>query len=525
MHKTSFCLAALAIFWASAPAQEATVHLKVRAVLIDKDLNLKPVPKFSFTLQKLPADPAVPPMAMKTGLDGVTEADLPAGRYQLVTPEPVEFQGKRYSWKLEVILAPPGQTLDLSNDNAVIAPVAAPAQENAGELTALFERLKNAVVTVRAEGGEGTGFLVDREGLILTNSHVVEHSTYLAVQFNPQQKVAAQMLASDGEKDLAVLRVNLAAFPAAVIAPLAHPAADKAPVVEGQRVFTIGSPFGKEKTLTMGVVSKIEAHEIYSDISVNPGNSGGPLFDYQGVAVGITAARRERLSRIIRIEDAAPILAQAKAKTAGQSPPSSALLPVEPTDWFPAEPLKAMFLGTGPNPNDYSFTSGEFKVSVLTPPVRFWIEHQDELKAARKKSQRTGGKEEAENAELLQEAQHYKAVITIRAVPEFSQMFKIKFKTDFSRMRLLCDGKEVAAVHPGRYKINLYNLKSEVTDTTYGGFYTYPANAFSSGCGAATLEIYSEKNPQLPVVRAVDPSIVTRVLADLEPYRRLHGQR
>jgi len=120
----------------------------------------------------------------------------------------------------------------------------------------------------------------------------VEQSPYLAVQFDAQHKVPAQLLASDPEKDLAVLRVNLSAFPGAVVTPLAHPREGKAPVVEGERVFTIGSPFGKEKTLTMGVVSKIEEHEIYSDISVNPGNSGGPLFDYQGLVVGITAARR-----------------------------------------------------------------------------------------------------------------------------------------------------------------------------------------------------------------------------------------
>jgi S1-C subfamily serine protease len=525
MRKIAFWIIALAIFTAPVSAQEPTVHLKVQVVLIDKDLNLKPVPKFSFTLQRLPADSTAPPIALKTGLDGHVETDLPAGRYQLLTSAPVEFQGKQYSWKLELTLTPPGQSLDLSNDNAVILPATAAiaAPESGGELTALFERLKNAVVTVRADGGEGSGFLVDPDGLVLTNAHVVEHSPYLAVQFDPQRKVLAALLASDPEKDLAVLHVNPAAFPGTVIAPLARPARDKAPVVEGQRVFTIGSPFGKEKTLTMGVVSKIEAHEIYSDISVNPGNSGGPLFDYQGQVVGITAARRERLSRIIRIEDAFPILAQAKAKMAGQTPPSSALLPVEPADWFPVEPMKAMFQGSGPDPRDYYFVESGFKVWILTPPVLFWMEHEDQLKAAKKKSQRSGGNEEAEDAELLQEAQRYRPVITIRAVPEYSQMFKVKFKTDFSRLRLVCDGKEIAPVHPGRVKIYLYNLKREVTDTTYGGLYTYLAGPILSNCSSATLEIYSEKNPEQPLVRAVEPAILSRVRADFEPYRKQHG--
>jgi S1-C subfamily serine protease len=522
MRKAAACIVSLVIFSGFNSAQEAKVHLKVQVVLIDKDLNLKPVPKFSFTLEKLSPNSTEQPIALKTGLDGVAEVDLSTGRYRLLTPDPIEFQGKKYSWKLELTLAPPGQNLDLSNDNAVIVTAEVATPESGSELTALFDRLKNAVVTVRADVGEGSGFFVDAQGLVLTNAHVVEHSPYLAVQFDPQRKVQAQLLASDLEKDLAVLRVNLGAFPGAVITPLAHPVGEKAPVVEGQRVFTIGSPFGKEKTLTMGVVSKIEAHEIYSDISVNPGNSGGPLFDYQGIAVGITAARRERLSRIIRIEDAGPILAQARSKIAGQAPPSSALLPVEPTDWFPAEPMKGMFLGTGPNTSDYSFGAGDFKVWVLSPPVRFWLEHEDALKAAKKKSQRTGGNEEAEDAELLQEAQHYKALITIRAVPEFSQLFKVKFKTDFSRMRLLCDGKEIAPVHPGRIKMYLFNLKREISDTTYAGFYTYPANSFFSSCNSASLEVYSEKTPQQPVVHPIEPAIVARVREDLEPYRRLH---
>ena len=523
MRKMAFWAGAFFLLPGCVFAQEPAVHLKVRVVLIDKELNLKPVPKFSFSLQKQPADAAAQPILLKTSLEGVAEANLPAGHYQLRTPEPVEFQGKKFSWNLELTLTPPTQDLDLSNDNAVIVPTAAPAGESGGELTALFERLKNAVVTVRAEAGAGSGFLVDGDGLVLTNAHVVEQSPYLAVQFDAQHKVPAQLLASDPEKDLAVLRVNLSAFPGAVVTPLAHPGEGKAPVVEGERVFTIGSPFGKEKTLTMGVVSKIEEHEIYSDISVNPGNSGGPLFDYQGLVVGITAARRERLSRIIRIEDANAILAQARTKMAGQPPPPGALLPVEPADWFPVEPMKAILLGTAPDANDYKFAAGDFKVWILTPPVYFWLEHEDQLKAGKKKAQRTGEHDEAQNAELLQEAQHYRAVITVRAAPEFSLMFRVKFKTDFARMRLLCDGKEIAPVHPGRMKMYLSNLKGEVTDTTFAGMYTYPFDSIPARCNAVSLEIYSEKNPQEPVVHAVDPEILGRVRADFEPYRKLHA--
>jgi hypothetical protein len=92
-------------------------------------------------------------------------------------------------------------------------------------------------------------------------------------------------------------------------------------------------------------------------------------------------------------------------------------------------------------------------------------------------------------------------------------------------MRLLCDGKEIPPVHPGRFKFLLYNMKREVVDTTYGGFYTYPYDSIPAGCNAVSLEIYSEKNPQEPLVHPVDPGILVHVRADFEPYRRLHAKQ
>jgi serine protease Do len=74
----------------------------------------------------------------------------------------------------------------------------------------------------------------------------------------------------------------MAAFPGAIAAPLAKHEDGKAAVQEGERVFTIGSPLSLDKILTTGVVSKVEAHTLLSDVNVNPGNSGGPLFNSAG---------------------------------------------------------------------------------------------------------------------------------------------------------------------------------------------------------------------------------------------------
>src|SRR5215510_15208646 len=93
--------------------------------------------------------------------------------------------------------------------------VSVPASSSKGpaDLTELFKRLKNTVVTVKSESGHGTGFFVDAKGLILTNQHVVSDSEYLAVQFDREHKVPAKLVAADPEKDVALLWVNMAAFP------------------------------------------------------------------------------------------------------------------------------------------------------------------------------------------------------------------------------------------------------------------------------------------------------------------------
>ena len=178
--------------------------------------------------------------------------------------------------------------------------------------------------------------LVDPAGLVVTNNHVVEFSRYLAVLFDQKHKVTARLLAANPGKDIAILWVNLQAFPEAVIAPLV-PSEAASQVVVGERVFTIGSPMGREKVLTSGVISKVEHTSIFSDININPGSSGGPLFNLRGEVTGITSAQMHLLASIIPIDDARPVIERALHELSGALPPSAELLPVEPDDFFPAD--------------------------------------------------------------------------------------------------------------------------------------------------------------------------------------------
>jgi hypothetical protein len=528
-----FLLMASLFFGPSGAArpQAAPVNVKVRVLLVDKDLNQKPVPFYIIDFRSQGS--ADTPTELKTDLDGKAERQLAPGRYSISTPKPVELGGKRYTWNMEIQIGGTEQHLDLTNDNAKIedsAPSAASPGENKsspgaanGELTTLFDKLKNSVVAIHSESRNGSGFLVDSTGLVVTNNHVVNSSTYLAVQFDDKRKVPARLIASNADKDVAVIWFDPAAFREGVVAPLlVNDAASH--LVVGQRVFTIGNPLGREKALTTGVVSKIEKDSINSDININPGNSGGPLFTYDGQVAGITTAELRNLASIVPVEIVRPVVEQARKDIVGATPPAPVLLPVEPTDFFPAGALREVLKQEKLDTKAYSLDAGEFHVWFMTPPTSYYLRHEEEMAAARKAAKRSGGDEATAKppSSALEDAQDYRPVLVVRVRPKFGVLFKVRFKNGFVRMRLLCGGQELTPIIPGRAEFDLVDQRGRKVDTTFQGIYEYPADAVAPACGNMVLEIYSEKDPNTPVSRPIDAATVDRIWADFDPFRRAH---
>ncbi len=531
-------------------SQTESARLKVRAVLVDKDLNQKPVPKLAFVLAPFEG-PVGATVTGKTGFDGNGELQVAPGKYHLSTTEPVEFQGKKYSWEVDVAVSAPETTVELSNDNAKMVVVAAsPPGRKVDEMTTLFQKYQNAVVTVWSEIGGGTGFCVDKAGLIITNQHVIGPSALISVQFDPKRKVSATVLAFDPEKDVAVLWANPSAFPEMITAPIAKSETGKESVIEGERVFTIGSPLSQRKILTSGMASKVEARAIISDININHGNSGGPLFNSLGEVVGITTFREAGpgVAGIVRIEEALPILEQARKKMGDGKPPSARYLPVEPTDTYPLDSLKETISAEKFNRHPYVFSEAGFDVAMVTPVLKYRMREAVELAAAKEKGKRTKKHEAAvqNTFEPLRDlrgweeyAGEYKPVLLVQAEPQLRETFmsalgrglaasggnyggpaRMKYKTDFYRMRLLCGGKEVEPIHPGKAAtvVNAHNAFISVTDATYVGIYSYPADALQPSCGEVALELYSEKEPDKPNRKVLDSKAVERIWGDFQPY-------
>lgn len=204
----------------------------------------------------------------------------------------------------------------------VEAPVATPtrlSEESLAPLdveetlvTNLYERVGPAVVHVTshvvqmsfffgAVPGEGTGsgFIIDQDGHILTNYHVIEGAEQIEVTLSDETRVPATVVGVDPPNDLALLRVDL---PAEQLSPVELGDSDGLRV--GQRAIAIGNPFGLDRTLTVGVVSALGRplqaaddnvifNVVQTDAAINPGNSGGPLLDSRGRVIGINTAIRQ----------------------------------------------------------------------------------------------------------------------------------------------------------------------------------------------------------------------------------------
>jgi len=164
----------------------------------------------------------------------------------------------------------------------------AQGSDNEADNIRVYEQVSPAVVAVDTSDGSGSGSIISADGLVLTNAHVVGSDTRVTVRLADGRTFDGDVVGYARDRiDLAAIRLrgNPTNLPTVTLAPAGS-------VRVGQRAFAIGSPFGLQGTLTVGIVSRIDLDRglIQTDAAINPGNSGGPLLNSDGQMIGVNTS-------------------------------------------------------------------------------------------------------------------------------------------------------------------------------------------------------------------------------------------
>jgi len=192
----------------------------------------------------------------------------------------------------------------LPKQQVTAVPVSLPVTENERYFADIYNKVSPSVVSINVSGtssdgsqfgASGTGFVVDTQGNIVTNDHVVADASQIEVNFLDGTIVKGEVVGLDPDSDLAVIKVDL---PAERLTPVTFGDSDK--LFIGETTLAIGSPFSQRWTLTTGIISALGrtisgqtkysvGSVIQTDAAINPGNSGGPLLNLQGEVIGVNS--------------------------------------------------------------------------------------------------------------------------------------------------------------------------------------------------------------------------------------------
>ncbi len=208
---------------------------------------------------------------------------------------------------LEVTEAAGPQNYDSEEQNNIsVYKRVSPAVVNITSTAVAFDFFYGAV----PQEGQGSGFIIDKEGHILTNYHVVANARQVEATLSNKKKYKAQVIGLDRSHDLAVIKIDAPNLQPAVLG-------DSSGLQVGQKVYAIGNPFGLSGTMTRGIVSSIRSvrepeggfidEAIQTDAAINPGNSGGPLLNSRGDVIGINTMIASSVGQSAGIGFAIPV--------------------------------------------------------------------------------------------------------------------------------------------------------------------------------------------------------------------------
>jgi hypothetical protein len=532
MFRAVLVVVVAAVALGAAPAQGlAVLHLKVS--VLDTDGRPMAVARHALLISDNPS--TAPPRRVVTSPEGTAQLPLRPGNYTVESDHPFVLDGRTYEWLQTLdIVAGRDVMLELTMANATVGAATADVLRDAAttpnapalRADSILSAWQASAFGLWTPLGHAGGFLADSSGLVVTSARAIGTVASVEVQVSQTVKVTGTVILADPSGSVAVVRVSPSAIDGIRPVPLA---CDVAAVTADPDQYVIEVPLFGQK-------------DINESLLASAGAAGGPVFGGDGRAVGLAApaepsAGRQRMD--VRVVDAKSVCASlevARTRLDASEPPNALRLPVEPARRQGAPTAGAAVSAGTFNLSPYQLSSQDFDVTFLTPPV---------LASARAKRDWTGGRADDLNgrrvATEFEQWDDYVAeappLLYVRVTPRLVEGFWMKvargaastqgaqippikrLRPGFSRMRLVCGGKDVTPIHPFRIQARVTE-----TDAIDEGFYVFDPGAIGPDCGSLSIVLSSVKDPNKTETRVVDPAIVRRVWDDFASVRAAAGK-
>lgn len=401
----------------------------------------------------------------------------------------------------------------------------------------------------------GTGFLVDPQGLVVTNFHILDPDQEVRVRFDEKTKVRATIVVMEPKRDLAVLAVPISRCAACKPLPLA-----KDELQAGEKALAIGTPLHHNPAYREATVTRVAAPAIFSDANLDHGFSGGPLLTLDGHVAGVNSylnpyeAAGRGTAVALNLAELKSILDSARSKLPDvirAHPVSDTLLPNLPSEPYPPASLKELTKRESFDVTPYRMEKSNFEIVAMTPPVIAWRE----AKAVRRAAET--GMNVADSIQLWDSWDDYvkdfKATVILNVAPKVGRKTSAKiwgalttavvaigsfgtvwdndkmpedyeFKADFRELKLLRDGTEVVPAEFGRVAAvaNPYLYEASGRQLSYQGIYAFHPEDFAphaDGTPATfTLDIEDARKPGQRIRIPLDTKMIAAIQKDFAVY-------
>ena len=510
-----------ALVLAAALAQDGGV-LRIRVLLNDAGGIATPIPRVILLVSDNPATGE--PRRVRTANDGTVELKLKPGSYTVESDQPIAFGGSAYTWTQMIdVRAGRDAVLDLTAKNAEIEAITA-ASATAGaaatidaDSATVLAKWQHSVVEIWTPVTHASGFVIDEQrGLIATSQRAIGTATDVEVEMatsGKRAKVAGRVIYEDRLTGAAIVRVDPQALGSikGVTTGCAAPS-DLTPTYRDE-ITAIVAPMLSGKEMADGEVSRVTAQAIFVDMRLVRDAAGGPVFTGEGALLGISAiadsdSRRSEVF-VVPVASLCETLTAAEKKITGPAPPPTPL---------PLEPARAVARIAAPSAAKKTappaLSTSNFDIRLMNP---------DQLR------EYGNSNPMADVGNWNDYVRDVPPVLLIRVSPQFEESFwktlargaaatqgmalpPLKsFTSNFLKMRAYCGETEVMPIHP-------LIIERPVQDHApiREGLYVYEVDALGPRCPSVKLAVYSEKEPNKPDTRMIDPKLFQQVAKPLQ---------